>query len=114
MTLRNTSGDILDRKAAQFTVGIAAGEIVSFTVAPDFFEIGAQVAVSLTFINTGTVPLTGTTVVRIQTKVGEMVQGFSHDYGNLAPGSRVSFADAWDTLGAARGGLSCGCLRPVR
>ena len=58
---------------------------------------------SLTFINTGTVPLTGTTVVRIQTEVGEMVQEFSHDYGNLAPGSRVSFADVWDTLGAARG-----------
>lgn len=103
VTLRNTAGDVLDRATAQFIVGITAGDITAFTVTPTLFDIGEQVALSLTFANTGTVPLTGTTVVQIQTETGEMVQEFSHDYGNLAPGDAVVFADAWDTTGVVRG-----------
>jgi len=103
VTLRNAAGDVLDRATAQFTVGIADGEIATFTVTPTLFEIGEQVAVSLTFANTGTVPLTGTAVVQVQTEVGEAVQEFSHDYSDLAPGNSISFADAWNTAGAASG-----------
>lgn len=104
VTLRNTAGDVLDRKTTQFTVGIAAGEITAFTVTPTLFDIGAQVALSLTFANTGTVPLTGTAIVQIQTDAGEVVQEFSHDYGDLLPGHTISFSDVWDTSGAAMGG----------
>jgi hypothetical protein len=103
VTLRDEAGDVLDKKTVQFTKGIASGEITTFTVSPGPFEIAEQVAVSLTFANTGTVPLTGTAVVQIQDQVAGLVEEFSHDYGNLAPGNSVTFADVWDTSGAAAG-----------
>jgi hypothetical protein len=101
--LRNTNGDVLAREEKSFRVGIASGEITTFTVSPGPFEIGEQVAVSLTFANTGTVPLTGTAVVQIQDQVAGLVEEFSHDYGNLPPGNSASFTDVWDTSGAAIG-----------
>lgn len=101
--LRDEAGSVLARADESFRVGIAAGEITTFTVTPTLFDIGAQVALSLTFANTGTVPLTGTAVVQVQAEVGEVIQEFSHDYSNLAPGNKVTFADAWDTAGAGSG-----------
>jgi hypothetical protein len=71
--LRNEEGSILARADKSFGIGIAAGEITTFTVTPSLLDIGEQVTVSLTFANTGTVSLTGTTVVQIQTETGKMV-----------------------------------------
>jgi hypothetical protein len=104
VTLRTESGDVLDREAVRFTVGIADGEVTGFSVTPTSFDIGAPVALSLTFANTGTVPLTGTALMQIRTAAGASVQEMTHDFSALAPGHSVNFADTWDTTGAAPGG----------
>jgi hypothetical protein len=101
--LKDEAGNVLARADKSFRVGLAVGEITAFAVSPTSFKIGDQVSISLTFANTGTVPLTGTTVVQIQSEAGGLIKEFSHDYADLAPGSRVSFADVWNTSGTARG-----------
>ena len=101
--IRDSAGRLLDRRTAQFRLGVYAGEIVAFTAGPTFFDIGDTVDVSLVFSNTGTVPLTGTAVIRVQDDAGEVVARFSREVANLAVGAALRFDDAWDTSGAARG-----------
>jgi hypothetical protein len=101
--LRDTNGDVLARGEKSFRVGIVSGEITTLTVTPTLFDIGTQVAVSSTFINTGTVPLTGTAVMQIQTEAGEIVQTFNHNYGNLSPDHALNFTDVWDATGITGG-----------
>jgi hypothetical protein len=103
VTLRDPGGDVLDRQTETFVLGAPAGAITGFDVAPDQFEAGDDVGVTLVFSNTGTVPITGTTVVRILNGSGGTVQEFRHDVTGLPPGSDVSFGDVWDTSGASGG-----------
>jgi hypothetical protein len=104
VALRNAAGDVLDRQIVQFTVGIADGEITSFSVTPTVFDPGAPVALSLTFANTGTVPLTGMAMIQVQTDAGAVVHEYSHNFAGLDPDGSTSFVDVWDTTGVARGG----------
>lgn len=100
--LKGTGGDVLDRAEASFTLGLTGAEIVHFAASPGQFEIGESIALSLTFANTGTVPLTGAAVLQIQDSEGDPIWELSHDVANLAPGSSISLSDTWDTSGAAR------------
>lgn len=104
--VRDGAGNVLDRKMEQFRLGIYAGEIVTFTAGPTFFDIGDKVDVSLVFSNTGTVPLTGTAIIRVQDDAGGIVEKFSHDVTNLAVAESIRFEDAWDTSGAEEGAFT--------
>jgi hypothetical protein len=103
VTLKDAGGDILDRQTEMFRLGIAAGKIASFTVTPESFDPGDSVSVSLVFSNTGTLPITGTAVVRVLDGTGETVQEFQHNVNDLAPGLTTSLDDVWDTSGLAGG-----------
>lgn len=104
--VRDGVGNVLDRKMEQFRLGIYAGEVITFTAGPTFFDIGDTIDVSLVFSNTGTVPLTGTAIIRVQDDGGEVVEEFSHDVTNLAVAHSIRFDDAWDTSGAEEGAFT--------
>jgi hypothetical protein len=104
--VRDGAGNVLDRKMEQFRLGIYAGEVITFTAGPTFFDVGDTIDISLVFSNTGTVPLTGTAIIRVQDDAGEVVEEFSHDVANLAVAESIRFDDAWDTFGAAEGAFT--------
>jgi hypothetical protein len=103
VTLKDTNGNVLDRKTEMFRLGICSGEITNLSATPEFFDIGDEIDISMAFNNTGTVDITGTAVIRVQDEVGELVQEFGHEFTDLAPSDSVSFDDTWDTSGAEEG-----------
>jgi hypothetical protein len=103
VTLKDTAGNVLDRKTEMFRLGISSGEITSFTATPESFDIGDEIDISLAFNNIGTVDISGTAVIRVQNEAGDIVQEFSHNVTDLAPDDWVSFDDTWDTSGAEQG-----------
>ena len=103
VTLENTGGILLDRRSTLLELGVLSGEITRFSATPPYFDIGDTVTASLTFQNTGTVDVSGTALIRIRDEGGTVVQEFSHDITDLAPGDAVQFDDAWDTSGAEEG-----------
>jgi hypothetical protein len=103
VTLKDTAGNVLDRKTEMFRLGISSGEIASLAATPESFDIGDEIDISLAFNNIGTVDISGTALIRVQNESGDIVQEFSHNVTDLAPDDSVSFDDTWDTSGAEEG-----------
>ena len=103
VTLKDASGNVLDRRTEMFRLGISSGEITHFTATPEYFEIGDEIAIDLTFENTGTVNLTGTAVIMARNATGSEVMAFRHNVTDLIPLESVSFSDTWNTGEAEEG-----------
>jgi hypothetical protein len=103
VTLRDTSGNVLDRETADFAVGISSGEITSFTATPRYFRVGDTINIHLAFSNTGTLPIAGTAEIRVRGPSGAVIWKKSYDIANLGAGQPVSFADDWNTTGMPDG-----------
>jgi len=102
--VRDSDGNVLDRAMEEFRLGIYAGEITAFTATPELFDIGDTIDISLVFSNTGTVPITGTAMIRVQSSDGLTTTAeFTHTIANLSPAHAVTVDDAWDTAGAEEG-----------
>ncbi len=101
--LRDSEGNLLDRAAREFRLGIVEGQIVSFDAAPTRFDIGDTIGVSTVFSNTGTVALTGTVVVQVRVEAGAVITIFTHTVSALGPSASVAFTDTWDTAGVDEG-----------
>ena len=102
VTLLDAKGHTLDRVLEEFTLGITAGEVTALQVSPQVFTVGGTHALSLTFHNTGTVPISGTVFIRVQdTTWSSPTATFTHTLASLAPGSEIIFNDLWDTSGLA-------------
>ncbi|HBY95325.1 MAG TPA: hypothetical protein DEP84_15465, partial [Chloroflexi bacterium] len=104
VVLRDVEGTVLDRQTETFSLGLVAGEIADFTVAPRQFKIGDPISISLTFRNTGDVAATGKTVVNVFDHEGNLVDQYSHDFTDLAPLQTARFANVWQTAGVSAGG----------
>ncbi|MCX6656775.1 MAG: Ig-like domain-containing protein, partial [Candidatus Bathyarchaeota archaeon] len=76
--LRDTKGNLLDKRTEGFRIGDPHGEIVSLTLDPEGFKIGERVDVKIMFQNTGNINLTGGTVTRIYNSHGDIINEFSH------------------------------------
>jgi parallel beta-helix repeat protein len=103
VTLKDTSGDVLDRKTERFRLGISSGEITNFTATPEYFDIGDDININMAFNNTGTVNITGTAITKIKNSTGYAVEEFRHNVTDLMPSESISFSDTWDTSGAEEG-----------
>ena len=103
VTLKDTGGDVLDRKTEMFRLGISSGEIASFTATPECFDIGDEIEIEMVFGNNGTVNITGTAVIRALNSTGDTAEEFRHNVTNLTPSESISFSDTWDTSGAEAG-----------
>ncbi len=97
--IRDSSGNVLDRKMTGVEVGIHKGEIQTFTATPECFDVGDEIEIDMAFNNTGTANITGTAIIRVRDEIGETVQEFTHDVTDLAPADSISFNDNWDTSG---------------
>jgi len=103
VTLKDTSGNMLDRKTEMFRLGISSGEIASFTATPECFDIGDWVEIEMVFENNGTVNINGTAIIRVLNSTGDVVDEFRHNVTDLTPSGSVSFSDEWDTSEAEAG-----------
>ena len=103
VTLKDTSGNVLDRQTEMFRLGISSGEITNFTATLEYFEIGDDIEINMTFNNTGTVNITGTAITRIMNSSGYVVEEFRHNVTDLMPSESIGFDDTWDTSGAEEG-----------
>jgi hypothetical protein len=102
--LQDDEGNLLDREVREFTLGVAAGEVTALKATPALFKIGNSVAVTLTFQNTGDVPITGTAYIQIAHANGlTFTQVFTHPVTNLAAGQTFNVADVWPTTGMPTG-----------
>jgi hypothetical protein len=103
VALTDHAGTVLDRRTLSFTLGVTAGEIDTFTVGPTRFDVGEPIEIDVGFRNTGDVPATGRTVVRVHDGQGRLVEELSHGFADVPPGGQTAFADTWHTAGMAEG-----------
>lgn len=102
VALRDDEGQLLDRKTEDFFVGMSSVEVVSLDATPELFHAGDTIDTALVLSNTGSMPVTGTAIVRVQTEDGStVVATYTHAVENLAPGAGVTVEDAWDSSGAS-------------
>ena len=102
--LYDSDSNLLDQDSLTFRLGILSGEITTLQATPEFFTVGETVDISMVFENVGTLPITGTAVIEVQTAAGLAVTGpFTHTVEGLAPGLSVELHEAWDTTGVALG-----------
>ena len=102
--LFDSDSNLLDQDSLTFRLGILSGEITSLQATPELFNVGETVDILMVFENVGTLPITGTAVIEVQTAGGLAVSGpFTHTVEGLAPGHLVELNEAWDTTGVALG-----------
>lgn len=103
VTLRDTSGELLDEYTCSFHLGTLAGEVTMLTAAPDHFQPGSSVDVTLDVRNSGTVNLSGVAVVEVW-HAGEMVAvPLDAPFGALPPGATQRWNATWDSSGSSPG-----------
>lgn len=101
--LKDDTGNVLDRGLKYFSLGSAWGMTTRFDVAPQHFDIGDKINMSLSFENAGSIELSGTCLFRVQNDTGETIKEFTHEFAELAPSDSLNFADTWDTSGGEEG-----------
>jgi uncharacterized repeat protein (TIGR01451 family) len=104
--VRDGQGNLLDQAMTGFMLGIFAGKVTTFTATPESFDVGDTISITLVFSNTGTVPISGTTVFKVLSESGELVQTLQRTFSGLAPGSDKRFDADWDTSGTEVGTFS--------
>jgi len=101
VTLLDMEGHVLDTEVTEFTVGVSAGEVTSLTATPTSFDPGDDIALTMTFQNTGDVTLNGVAIIRVESGDGvTQTAEFTHTLAALLPGATANFNDVWDSTGA--------------
>jgi hypothetical protein len=106
ITLRNGAGQILDRRSQIVQLGEAAGAITAFDVTPLHFDPGQRVSAALTFVNQGSVNLSGEARMRVVDGAGQVLKSYRQPFDSLRPTEIVTLNEEWDTAGAGRGGYA--------
>ncbi|MHC4084450.1 MAG: C25 family cysteine peptidase [Planctomycetota bacterium] len=96
VTMRQTNGVLLDRKACSIVLGDACGQITGPIVAPECFGVGNDVQISAAFSNTGDVGLSGSLVVSVQQPGGGEVNEFREDFNDLPPNGVANLNTVWN------------------
>ncbi len=99
LRLLNTAGVLLDSEVSQFRVGAFSGEVTGLSVTPQFFRPGNDIAIAMTFRNTGDTPITGTAVTLVKMDGITTTARFTHTVTAVAPGATRTFNDTWNTTG---------------
>lgn len=102
--LYDNDSNLLDQDAQSFRLGILSGEIASLDATPQLFNEGETIDISMVFGNVGTLPITGTAVIEVQTAEGLTITGpFTQTVDELTAGHSIEIHEVWDTTGVALG-----------
>jgi hypothetical protein len=101
--LKDEAGNLLARRFRYFTLGTTSGRVTDFRVAPQHFNVGDRINISLGFENDGSNDLSGSFLVRIMGKEGAIVKELRRDFTGLAHGQVMDFQDVWDSTGSKEG-----------
>ncbi|MGD2105414.1 MAG: C25 family cysteine peptidase, partial [Anaerolineae bacterium] len=89
----------LDSAQATFELGEGAAEVVGFDAEPAHVDVGEGVNVWLEISNTGAVSITGTLVIQVQGRVGELVAQFQESFAGVPPEGGAVLEAVWETAG---------------
>jgi hypothetical protein len=89
----------LDSAQATFELGEGAAEVVGFDAEPAHVDVGESVNVWLEISNTGAVSITGTLVIQVQGRVGELVAQFQESFAGVPPEGGAVLEAVWETAG---------------
>jgi hypothetical protein len=103
VALKDTNGELLDKKTQVFKLGISSIEIKDFSAAPKYFGLGNDVLTRMTLRNNGTVDISGTAVTRILDSAGQLIQEFKNAIVDLSPSADITITNVWSTAGVAEG-----------
>jgi hypothetical protein len=109
VTIRQTDGVLLDRGTSPISIGSMDGRITHFTIDPECFDVGYNVALSAGFNNIGDVNVSGSLVISVQELGGAEVNEFRQDFNDLAPNGGVQFFKVWNPTTRARGNCRIVC-----
>jgi len=103
VSLKDTSGNVLDQETELFRLGISSGEMVSLTATPEIFAGGDAIEIEMAFRNNGTVNISGTAIIKVLNSTGYATEVVRHNVTNVGPSESICFRDEWDTSGAEGG-----------
>jgi hypothetical protein len=93
-------GQRLAERSLEISLGETAGEVTSFSVSPRIFQPGDIVDATLTFANTGDLPVDGIVTIEVQTLAGDVVVTFVQEFVDLPAGASETIPVGWDSTGA--------------
>ncbi|MBN1642203.1 MAG: fibronectin type III domain-containing protein [Anaerolineae bacterium] len=104
VTLHDEKGNVLDREADGFRLGVVLGKVLALTATPSAFSVGDVIDVDMVFRNAGDLPLEGVATIEVRRADGLTVTHvYTQAIAPLAPGSEVLVSDSWDTGSAVEG-----------
>ena len=102
--LLDAEGNLLDEATRHLGLGVVSGAVGNLAVSTTVFDPGENIDISMVFTNTGTVPLTGTAIILVDTDSGiTPTATFTQPFGNLASGATLQVNETWNTSGVAGG-----------
>ncbi len=96
--LRDLQGNLLASESEPISLGRYAGQAADLE-APDFFKIGDLLSLSFDFQNTGTQPITGTALIRVEGILSGSLSEFQIPVDNLQPNAMQNIQASWDSSG---------------
>jgi hypothetical protein len=94
--LHDLQGHLLDTQTEPFSLGMVAAEASNLS-APAYFEIGESVPLDFWFENTGTVPISGTAVIRVEGLTSGWLTEIEVPVTNLLPTASAHISVSWDS-----------------
>jgi hypothetical protein len=95
--LLDMQGNLLDRGMESFQLGERSAEVFNLSAEPGAVDPGESVALVMDFENAGTVPLTATLVLEVQSDNSGTVEIFTMDTPELVPAESSQITRLWDT-----------------
>jgi hypothetical protein len=96
--LRDLQGNLLASESEPISLGRYAGQAADLE-APDLFKIGDLLNLSFDFKNTGTQPITGTALIRVEGILSGSLSEFQIPVDNLQPKATQNIQASWDSSG---------------
>ncbi len=95
VTLKNSSGALLDNLSCSFTVGKSLCLMTSLIVTPDCFQANQGVLISAKYINEGDMAASGKIIINIRDRQGNNLTSFEQEFTGLIPQAENTFAHNW-------------------
>jgi hypothetical protein len=99
--LLDVRGLVLDTAVAEYHLGTYGARLTQFSASASTFSPGDTISLSMTAVNTGSVPITGTAVFLVQESESlTQTRIITAPVNNLASGATRTWNAVWDSTGA--------------